>query len=249
MKLQEICDNYKPQLVYNCVNVHSFGCSFIFGTDLADDGRDLPYPTASQLTWPALISQQLDAKYYCHARGGAGNLQILDRILNVAAVNNSDDFFIIGWTWIDRFDYTQTNQHGRPDCWSTVMPIDQDERARIYYRELHSEYRDKLVTLQCMRTAIDVLRQKNRKFIMTFMDDLVLDRRWNTSPGITDLQDYVKPCLETFEGKSFLDWSRDQGFEISKTLHPLEPAHAAAAQIMLPRVVDIQNTNDRWHRA
>jgi hypothetical protein len=32
--------------------------------------------------------------------------------------------------------------------------------VEFYYKNLHSQYRDKLMTLICMRTAIDVLNQK-----------------------------------------------------------------------------------------
>jgi hypothetical protein len=217
------------------MHVYSFGCSLIFGTDLADDGRDRPYATASNLTWPALIAQQLNTPYKCLAQGGSGNLQILGRLLDRVAVNNtSEDLYIIGWSWIDRYDYTtDINEHGR-QFWASVMPIDETDVARTYYRHLHSEYRDKLTSLQCVRTAIDVLTQKGCSFIMTYQDELMFDTAWNSSPGIAALQDYVRPYMHTFDGQTFVDWSRDRGFEISATLHPLEPAHAAAAELMLP---------------
>ena len=64
------------------MTLKSFGCSFIFGSDLADDGRDGPYATPSQLTWPALLAQHLGRDYQCYARPGSGNLQILNTILN-----------------------------------------------------------------------------------------------------------------------------------------------------------------------
>jgi len=217
------------------MNVYSFGCSLIFGTDLADDGRNGPYATPSKLTWPALIAQQLNRSYKCFARGGAGNLQILGKLLDRIAVESSpDDLYIIGWSWIDRYDYvTGPNDHGRFG-WHSVMPIDDTDVAHTYYRYLHSEYRDKLTSLQCVRTAIDVLTEKGCAFIMTYQDPLMFDTRWNTSPGIAALQDYVRPYMHTFDGDTFIDWSRSRGFEISATLHPLEPAHAAAAELMLP---------------
>lgn len=217
------------------MNVYSFGCSLIFGTDLADDGRDGAYATASNLTWPALIAQQLASPYKCLARGGAGNLHILDYLLNRIAVTNEPSLFIVGWSWIDRFDYNyDCNEHGRY-VWKSLMPIDENNIARTYYQHLHSEYRDKLVTLQCMRTAIDALKEKGFPFIMTYQDDLVFDTKWNTSPGVLSLQEYVRPHMHTFEGETFINWSRKRGFEISATLHPLEAAHEAAAELMLPR--------------
>lgn len=203
--------------------VKSFGCSFIFGTDLADDGRGHAYATRSTCTWPALIAQDLGLDYACYARPGAGNLRILDRILTQAAGNEAD-VFVIGWTWIDRFDYRGPNT-----WWNTVMPVDTDDRAGHYYRDLHDQLRDKLTNLIYIRTAIDTLTQKNIPFFMTYMDNLLFERDHHSSPSITDLQDHVRPHLHNYQGSNFLDWSRQQGFEISNTAHPLESAHRAAA--------------------
>ena len=110
----------------------SFGCSFIFGNDLADDGRNLPRATASRLTWPALMAEDLGYEYECYARPGAGNLQITERLLNQIC-KDEHSLFVIGWTWIDRFDYNQAKTHR----WNTVMPIDTDHRATVYFRDLH----------------------------------------------------------------------------------------------------------------
>ena len=63
----------------------------------------------------------------------------------------------------------------------------------------------------------------------------MLDRKFHTNSGIERLQDLVRPYLHDFDGQDFLSWSRDQGFEISDTQHPLESAHQAAADFLLPR--------------
>ena len=56
-----------------------------------------------------------------------------------------------------------------------------------------------------------------------------------------DLQNYIRPHMTQFQGKTFLDWSRSHGFAESVSWHPLEPAHRAAADYMIT-VVDKQNT-------
>jgi hypothetical protein len=210
--------------------VKSFGCSFIFGTDLADDGRDTRYATRSANTWPALIACDLQLDYACYARPGAGNLRILDRIL-IQAAGNEPDIFVIGWTWIDRFDY-----RGNNTWWSTVMPVDSTDLAHCYYRDIHDQFRDKLTNLIYIRTAIDTLKQKNIPFFMTYMDELLFERDHHCNPAISDLQDYVRPYLHNYNGSNFLDWSRQQGFKISDTAHPLEEAHRAAADQWLPQI-------------
>lgn len=51
---------------------------------------------------------------------------------------------------------------------------------------------------------------------------------------IQTLQREIAGNLETFEGLGFLDWCRAKHFAITELLHPLDPAHQAAA--------------DYWHR-
>jgi len=212
----------------------SFGCSFIFGSDLADDGRDLPYATYSQLTWPAHLARHLGQNYDCFARPGSGNLQILEKILNQVPSSSSADLFVIGWTWIDRFDYYDSgyNPKTKRTPWSTIMPIDTTDLAKVYYRDLHSEYRDKFTCLSYIKLAIDTLNQKNIPFIMTYMDELLFDQQWHVTPAVTALQDFIKPYMTTFEGQTFLNWSRAHGYPESVTWHPLEPAHQAGFELI-----------------
>ena len=213
--------------------VKSFGCSFIFGTDLPDQVDKKP----SQLTWPAVFSQQHGYYYRCCAQGGIGNLSIADRVLEEVA-QDVTALFIIGWTWIDRFDYINQNQ-----TWSTIRPDSDSNLSTTYYRELHSEARDKITSLMAIRTVIDSLRERAFPFIMTYQDELLLDRKYNVTPAIGALQDYVEPYMTQFEGQTFLNWSRSKGYPESPSWHPLEEAHSAAADVII-QSFDKQNTND-----
>jgi hypothetical protein len=217
------------------MKLKSFGCSFIFGTDLSDDSRDQPRPTPSQLTWPAHLAKYLNRTYECYARPGAGNLQILEQILNQIPESGSSDIFVIGWTWIDRFDYYDAHWNPKKTLspWKTIMPIDTDSVATMYYRDLHSEYRDKFVSLTSIKTAIDFLKQKNIKFIMTYMDRLLFDQRWNTSAAVSELQKMVCNEMTMFEEQTFLEWSRSKKFPESVKWHPLEQAHKEAGNLII----------------
>jgi hypothetical protein len=227
------------------MNLKSFGCSFIFGSELNDIGQNGHYANGSKLTWPAHLARHLDHPYLCYARPGAGNLQIAERALTHLATNEHA-LFVINWTYIDRFDYVDNTAGskwpGMP--WSTLMPIDTTSTATVYYKELHSEIRDKLTTLMYIKLVIDALLQKKYPFVMTYMDDLMLDQRWHTTPAIVDLQEYIRPHLTTFDGLNFQQWSKKNGHPITSIGHPLESAHAAAGQLMI-KVFDTQNTNDR----
>jgi hypothetical protein len=222
------------------MKLKSFGCSFIFGSDLSDvvDNSDI----ASNLTWPALLAQQLGYTYTCYARPGAGNLQTLEKILDQAA-GDDNDLFVIGWTWIDRFDYYNPEYNGKKwSDWQTIVPIDKTDLAKTYYRDLHSEYCDKFTSLSYIKLAIDTLKQKNISFIMTYIDELLFDQRWHTTPAVLDLQAYVRPYTTQFDGKTFLDYSKEKRFPISETFHPLEVAHLAASDYII-KVFDTQKTN------
>jgi hypothetical protein len=208
------------------VKIKSFGCSFVFGSELADSGKTQP----SKLTWPALLARHVKSDYECYAVPGSGNLQILEQILNQAAASDSATF-VIGWTWIDRFDYYQS--WPRTLSWKTIMPTDEDNTARMYYRDLHSEYRDKFTNLGYIKLAVDTLTQKQIPFMMTYMDELLFDQRWNTSAAATDLQEYTFPYMTKFENMTFLEWSRKNGYPETQLWHPLEQAHDAAADYLL----------------
>jgi hypothetical protein len=228
------------------MKLKSFGCSFIFGSDLADDGRHLPTPTPSNHTWPAHLARKFEYDYECLARPGSGNLQIAERVLSHAA-DLDPTFFVIGWSWIDRFDYTNSTISNEPiqskwENWRTLMPIDNSELAQTYYRGLHSEYRDKLCSLMHVKLVINTLQQKQIPFLMTYMDNLLFDQQWNHTPAVIDLQNFIKPYMTNFNGKTFLEWSRINSYPVSNNWHPLEPAHLAAAEYMIS-VFDKQKTS------
>jgi len=214
------------------MKVKSFGCSFIYGSDLADDGAGLYTSPPSKLSWPSLLAQNMNLPYECYAYPGSGNLRILEQLSCLAATDDPA-LFIIGWTWIDRFDYVdEPNQFVRYP-WETIGPGHTTDLSRLYFKNFHSQFRDKLVALSYIKLAIDTLKQKNHPFIMTYMDDLIFETNWHCNPAITDMQDYVRPYLSNFDGMSMLDWSRKHGYEISDSWHPLEPAHEGVAKIVI----------------
>jgi len=216
------------------MRLKSFGCSFIFGSELADSSMSPGNVSSSNHTWPALLAQYLGRDYKCYAKPGSGNLQILEKLLIQAADTDGHDLFVIGWSWIDRFDYYNSDYDGIVwQDWLTIMPVDTDDVAKTYYRNLHAEYRDKFTCLSNIKLAIDTLNQKGIPFIMTYIDKLLFDQRWHTTPAVLDLQEYVKPYMTTFEGQSFLEWSRAHGYPETEAWHPLEEAHRAAGEYVI----------------
>jgi hypothetical protein len=220
------------------LKIISFGCSITFGTDLPDSNPMGEFPTSSQLTWPALVAKNLGLPYETWAKGGSGNLSILDRLLNYLYYN-SNDIFLINWTFIDRFDYSDPNGHhfdkGHND-YLTIRPGDSDQKNDFYFRNLHSEFRDKLTNLIYIKTAVNALRSEKARFIMTAIDDLLWCQKWHAPPHMVKLQNEISPDITNFEGRNFLDWSNHRGFEISNTGHPLGEAHQSACEIIMPKI-------------
>ena len=216
------------------MKLKSFGCSFVWGSEMADAD---PYP--SQCSWPALLARHLHLPYHCIARPGGGNLLIAEQVLNHVALPGAGDrlmdpaVFVINWTYIDRFDYATAID----GSWDTIRPggswDGQESLAEHYYRNLHSQYRDKLTTLMHIKLCVDSLQQAGHQFIMTYMDELILETKWHTSPAVLRLQEYIRPHLLQFDGRNMLKYSRDRGHDFGNQAHPLESAHEDLFQYAL----------------
>lgn len=217
------------------MKLKSFGCSFIFGTDLHDDGRDGSYATASNHSFPALIARDKGMIYECHARPGAGNFEIANNIFNEIS-DKEPSIFIVNWTWIDRFSYideSMTQNRINYMRWRTIMPVDADHRAEFYYKHLHTQMRDKIETLMMIYSVVNCLQSREIPWIMTCIDSLIWEDQWSCPTSVRYLQQATQSVFRSFEGHNFIDWSRSKGFPISDTLHPLEQAHRAAADLIL----------------
>jgi len=204
------------------MTLRSFGCSFIYGTDLSSPSG----------TWPCLIASNLGLPYQCHAWPGIGNLQIMESILRNA---KPGDLCIINWTWIDRFDFVDCTQ----EAWHTLRPALDHDHAAYYYRNLHSQYQDMLTNLIYIKTAVDFLKVKDCRFLMTAMDSLLFESvqaEWHDPEAVNYLQQQVKPHIKDFDGLDFLNWSRGRGFAVSESWHPLEQAHDAAADYFIDAI-------------
>lgn len=209
------------------MKLKSFGCSFIFGSELGDEryGRRI---TPSSQTWPALLAQHRNLLYECHAQPGSGNKRIAEQVLNQIATGEPA-VYVIGWTWVDRFDFVGSYA----DQWQTFTPWNESELSQNYYRHLHSQYLDKLETLSAMTLVLNQLQRINAEFFMTYMDDLIFETKFHYSAAMGLMQDQLQPHLHTFAGKNFLDWSRSHGFAVGPLDHPLTDAHRAAAEYVL----------------
>ena len=216
------------------MKLKSFGCSFFYGSDLTDQiNHDWPPYAHSNLTWPALISKKYQIEYECYAEPGIGNFKILCDVISQASLDDPS-IFLINWTWIDRFDFVNNFEQ-----WTTIRPSADTALSDLYYRNFHSQIKDMINSVYYINTAIDFLIERNVPFLMSYMDYTVLeavDPNWHDPKYLSVIQQKIKKHLINFQGKNFLDWSRDHGFPVSDAWHPLECAHSAAADYMSPFV-------------
>ena len=76
------------------MNLKSFGCSFIYGSDLLDTVRPPRASRPSRATWPSLYATSLGYNYQNYAQPGSGNLQIAERILSPLACKQLNYIYI-----------------------------------------------------------------------------------------------------------------------------------------------------------
>ena len=213
--------------------IQAFGDSFLFGSDLKDSDNRMKF---SHKTWAALIADRLGLDYECWAMGGVGNQYIASTVIDHAT---TDSLSVINWTWIDRFDY-----HTIDNDPETLRPAEDTELESFYYRHLHSEISDKLRDLMMIHSTISWLREHDMPFVMTAMDKLMFDQRWNINPAIKNIQNNIRKDITWFsEEQTFLEWSRSNGYPESDLWHPLEQAHEEASKIMLPTIKKAINTH------
>jgi hypothetical protein len=215
--------------------VKSFGCSFVYGSELADDTCPQPGSKPSRLTWPCILANKLSYNYQCYAVPASGNLRIADRVLTELATS-TDSLFVIKWSWIDRFDWTSPHNE-----WRSITPASATNEANFYYKHIHSQYRDKLTTLIQVKTVIDALARKQQPFIMTYVDSLMFETEWHCSPAIAAIQAEVRPYMFEFEEQTFLEWAKRKKFKFGANMHPLEDAHCAAAEYVGSKLSTITN--------
>ena len=226
------------------MKLKSFGCSFIYGSELQVNLKENNYggDPLSYDTWPSLVADHYQLEFENYAWPGIGNLRIVEQVLAQAELEDPA-FFIIGWTWLDRFDFINPVT----ETWDTLRPGGDMELHKIHYKYFYHQYHTMLTNASYISTAINVLNSKNIPFCMTLMDNTLfdpIDPNWQDPYALRILQQSTKSYITWFDNLDFLSWSRKNNYPISEAWHPLEQAHRAAGDYMI-KVFDKQNIIDR----
>jgi hypothetical protein len=215
----------------------SFGDSFVFGSE---QQKNLD----GSLGWIGRAAKKIGCDYYTSSVPGCGNDHVARQIYSWFSKNTTKDTLaIINWTWMNRWDFYIVEH----ETWITLGPTCVPEKLKhlvertkaqdmidFYKTRANSSIAwNKLRNLQTIYAVQSYLKQKNINAIQTYMDYLLFDQTCHAPDYIQELQALVKPSMETFEGKNFVDWSRNKGFEVTPAPgdHPLEDAHAAACDL------------------
>jgi len=215
------------------MKIVSFGDSFIFGSELKNN-KD------GSKAWPGLVATELGYDYETYAVPGCGNEAIFRQVLEYFAQNDSKNTLaVINWTWTQRWDFYVINN----EKWITVGPTcvpDKLEEEMINIASsktivnfaqdycISSLVWNKFRSLQTVHSALQYLMHKNINFICTYTDRHMFDEAFHAPEYITELQNLVYPYMTEWDGKTFLEWTDDQNFYKTETLHPLEDTHNAA---------------------
>jgi hypothetical protein len=207
----------------------------------------------SKKTWPALYATEKKMDYRCFANPGCSNSTISRKFFKFLPNISSDDFVIVNWTWIDRWDVYDENgsddelvsinnaktmidvikcgNNPYKDYWRTLRVSESNatEISKLYFKYLQSELWNKFETLKLIALVSNTLKNKNIPFIMTSIDDTVYDKEWNCPDYINTIQEETEYDISWFDGMGFYDWSKYNNFPLGKkNNHPLEEAHQAA---------------------
>jgi hypothetical protein len=117
-----------------------------------------------------------------------------------------------------------------------LVGLDEAKKVLKFYNKYpgHSTLWDKWRTLQTIYSSQQYLKSLGVSTIQTYMDAEMWDTTWHAPDYVVTLQNLTREPLKNFEGKTFLNWSRDHGFAVTDPgLHPLEEAHAAACELWI----------------
>jgi len=194
----------------------------------------------SNFTWPALLAKELGYIYSCHAQGGIGNMAISYNVLKRYATSHfkNRNFYVINWTWIERFDYMNTDLDNKGNIWETIHATHQNKLSHFFYKHIDNQVWNLLRNLQIIHSTIEFLKDHDCDFFMTCLDDNLLGKNYamQFTDAISTLQSCIRPYINTIENKNFYSWSVEKTFPMGPNGHPLEQAHAHAAEYWLKKI-------------
>jgi hypothetical protein len=225
------------------------GDSFIHGNELSD--WDIRSTQDSKLTFAALLARDFGFDYVSCARPGNANDAILRMTINKCEqVRNDgkDCVVIVGWTFVPRFEFPFEFNTDSPDTpFATISIYNETNRplvkdfAKHFFRNVNSDWFPHFNTVKSIVLLQQYLKFNNIPFIFTATDNVVFsytnDELLKPYWRMVDFDNwYMFPAAEepwnTTSPRGFYQWAVENKYEIGPYQHPLDRAHADAAQLM-----------------
>lgn len=190
------------------ITLHAFGDSFTYGHEL----RDCPthnFPTPSKLTYSALLANDMEYEYQCHAMGGMSNNTILRQIKHASI--SRYDMCVVMWTFSIRHAFMFVGKSG----WRTIQ---QDEHKWWWNTIDHTPEQCLDRTLDSMLAAQTILNSIGCMYI--FLTNNI------------ELQDYVEYNSKWLDKSKWCFLPEKHKMIYSHNGHPKEDVHHDVFQIL-----------------
>lgn len=220
------------------------GDSFTWGSELKDSPNGGPNGY-SHCTYPALLAQHFKMNYVCAAYPGNSNSAISRMALD-ALVAHKDAVLLTTWTYPQRAEFRFGNKWTSINSWHTAEP----EFSKQYFRHVgDNEYYELYSTLKEIVFLQYYCQQNNIRYMfMTADNTFYCHENYLRSQdiGLNNLYSAVDWSQwfwfdpgnlpnETLSPRGFYQWAVENKYACGSQGHPLEQAHADAADLIKDR--------------
>jgi hypothetical protein len=211
--------------------VFAFGDSFTYGHELSDCPPNT-YPTPSNLSYGALVANELSAEYHCHAMGAYANNAISRRIIEALPILTQNDIALVMWTFTIRHEMLLSDAG-----WYSLMPFGTKPIEKEYFKyiDIAPHYHigktlKEIYISQQLLTAASIPH-----IFMSSETDLSqeIQNQKNLLSTKLDLNKWI--FLD--QGLGFVDWATHI-LNLRFRGHPTDMAHETLAKKILAKIHD-----------
>jgi hypothetical protein len=230
--------------------LYAFGCSLIYGSELADVNQSPLVP--SGLTFTALAAKKLNYNYKCIAKPGASNTAMARRITNYADKISPGLVFVL-WTYPTRFEFKFNYPTGygvklNISSWLSILPMHNKTSVDFineFYKHTGSNSDFGMyTTIQSVLLAQTILEKTQIPYIFACADTEMLQTiksKSHSNFNVNAILQYIDTTKFLDQNLGFTRWANENNYKIGDGNHPLEEAHEDYSKFLvdqLPKITD-----------